>query len=103
MTSLVGGSYLAFVAGSDKAVSDMYVDSTSLRQITEFYSKDGAKAKFISGMLDNNSIVLLLHSSVSELVIFQPPSLRASRPRIDVHHVRLASDDYFSDRVPVFR
>jgi hypothetical protein len=82
----------------------MYLNTTTLREITEFSSKSEEKAKLIAELTSEDRHLLLLHSSGTEIVVFNPPSVPgASRPRIDVFHIRLSSDDFYRDRTPLFR
>jgi hypothetical protein len=101
--ALLSGGYLAFSTGANTAVQDMYKDTTSLRQITHFTSANQEKTNLVREMMTETAPLLLLHSSDREIVIFNPPTFRASRPRIDVYHVGLAADDFYSDRTPFYR
>jgi hypothetical protein len=98
---LIGG-YMSFVTGADTAARDMYLETTSLRQLIDFHSSSEVKSKFISEFIRDGPS-LILHSSGDQIVVFHPPTLVVSRPRIDVQHIRISSDDFYSDRAPHYK
>lgn len=106
--SLMAGSWLAYGVGLTSAVSDMYEDTTSLRKVTFFHSDNPSKQEFWVGLrggedADRPSALLVLARSSSEIAVFVPPTLRAAQPRVSVHRIRLSSNDYYTDQVPLFQ
>jgi hypothetical protein len=93
------GCYLSVITARSSARQDMHIDTTSLRQIKTFYSKDEAKLKFVNDMLKAGH-VLLLHDSGQQIIIFQASTVRASQPPIAIYRVGLSSDDFYSDAAP---
>jgi hypothetical protein len=93
------GAYLSVTTGQNTAVQDMYVNTTSLREITCFHSKNEEKAQFVTQMLESGP-VLLLNSSGEHILIFHPPKHRLTQPSIEVQNVWISSDDFYTDRAP---
>jgi hypothetical protein len=97
--AMAAGCYISFTTGIETAARDMYLESTTLRQLTKFYSRDSDKLGFVTKMI-GEGVVLLLRASGDQIVIFHPipNTYRLSRPMIEVHHIGLSSDDFYSDR-----
>ncbi len=106
IAALVGGSYFAFAVGARSAVDDMYVSTTTLQALTHFYSNSKDKSDLVNKLIGTwpprtkESLLLLLHSSSNEIVVFKTPTMSAQNPSIDIHHIRLSDHDQFSHTSP---
>lgn len=101
--ALFFGGYLAFTTGRSTAVRDMYVDTTTLRQITGFHSTNREKKILLDKLMANGEPLLLLSGADDKIIVFNPPKLQASYPRIDMYHIGVSTDEIYSDRTPYFR
>jgi hypothetical protein len=97
--ALVLGCYLSVMTGEASATRDMYTATTTLHRLKSLHSKDENKSRFVNDLINNtkDGPVLILYGSEKQISIFQPPVLHASRPPIEVYHVGVSSDDFFSD------
>ena len=96
------GLLMSFISGSRAAILDMYVNSTTLRQMISFYSSDPQKNNTVNEMLREGPVIILMQSN-SMIILFHPPAFEAMSPRIEMTKIGVSNGDVYSDKIPDFR